>query len=326
VNNSANQQLYTTNLNTIEIGAASGVACKINPPILTNTVNAITPAVSPSINLYTNFVTGVSSTLQLGNEFLTTLIIKGQTVSHYFNDFYLRSTTNLSQYIQKTFPSTTTYRESYYIDNGNAGVETCRVAVAQGSTPLVANTGSFTLTGGTVSLNSNTTTLCNTGASSAIHCNAQLIPKYVYNASTGVANSGAIGYTTYGAASAPFAMTSNITYTRSTVTIGVDGIYLVCTNQAITMTSGGPIIRIASFADVYNGAGTFLVAIGTGNVPSITGLINRIYHMPWTTVYVVQGATVALPFTFRFRIEPLMGGTLISTSNLNFNFGFTRLA
>jgi hypothetical protein len=148
----------------------------------------------------------------------------------------------------------------------------------------------------------------------------------VYNATTGVANTGAIGYTTYGVPSAPLPLTSNVTALRSTVTIGVDGIYLVCTNQAITMTSGGPIIRIASFADVYNGAGTFLVAIGTGNIPSITGLINRTYHMPWTTVYVVQGATLALPFTFRFRLEPLMGGTLISSNNINFNFGFTRLA
>lgn len=308
---------------TLDLGTG-GSSTTVNGSLSTDTIKAITPA-SSVVNLYTNFSSLSTSTVAFGNAFLASYTARSKIRITRFDTHEIRSNTTVSQKIEQTFPSTTTQRESFYIDNGNSGVETCRISVSQGTTPLVDNTGILTLTAGTASLTTDVTNLCNTGASSVVNCNAQLIPKYVYNATTGVSNAAAIGYTTYGVASAAGALTSGVTVLRSTVTIGVDGVYMICTNQAISMTTGGAIQRIASFCDIYNGAGVFQVAVGVGTVPSITGLVTRIYHMPWTTVYVVQGATVALPFTFRFRLEPVFSPTIAST-NLNFNFGFTRLA
>ena len=308
---------------TLDLGTG-GSSTTVNGSLSTDTINAITPA-SSIINLFTNFTSLTTATIAFGNSFLVSLTTRAKSLVTYFDTYNLRSNTNANQRIEQSFPSTTTQRESFFIDNGNAGVETCRISMSQGATPLLNNTGSLTLTAGTASLTADTVNLSTTGASSVVTCNAQLVPKYAYNATTGVANAGAIGYTTYGVASTAGALTSGTTVLRSTVTIGVDGVYLICTNQAIVVNTAGGITRIASFADIYNGAGVFQVAVGVGNVPSIVGAVGRIFHMPWTTVYVVQGATVALPFTFRFRLEPVFAAT-ISSTNLNFNFGFTRLA
>jgi hypothetical protein len=252
--------------------------------------------------------------------------ISGNTISHNAVTNTLGSSYT-NQSIEQTFPSTTTQRESFYVDNVNNSTETCRISVATGATPLVDNTGTMTLTAGTVSLTANTTNLCNTGASSIINCNAQLHPAYAYNATTGVANTGAIGYTKFGTASASVGLTSGSNVTRSTITIDDDGIYLISAMQGVSVTFTGTITAFTSFVSVTNGAGVFQTNIGVASITALTpNASGNIYYLPFTVVYIVIGATVPAPFTFKLQLTSAFTGGTFTSSNSNFRYSITRLA
>jgi len=327
VNPSILQTLYTTSTNVIAIGQAVGLGFQVVCPIICNTI--VSSTVGSTVQLYTNFLVGATATIQIGNQYLVSLTSRAISLISYFDTNTLRSNTNPNQKIVQTFPSSTTQRETFFVDDSNGGVETCRISVAQGATPLVNNSGTMTLIGGTVSLTAETTNLCNTGASSVINCNAQLHPAYAYNATTGVLNTGAIGYTKFGTASTIGTLTAGLNVTRSTLTVEDDGIYLISTNQAVLSNSSAVTIqRVISTVEVFNGAGTFQIALGVGCIPTITtpALLIYVYHMPFTSVFIVQGATVALPFTFNLRLNALFSAGTLSSSNANFRFSITRLA
>ena len=77
---------------------------------------------------------------------------------------------------------------------GNASGTGCQV-----NCPLLVDTinsilTTMTLSAQTISNSAPIVNLADTGATSVINCNAQLIPKYAYNVTTGVLDTGAIGY------------------------------------------------------------------------------------------------------------------------------------
>jgi hypothetical protein len=76
-----------------------------------------------------------------------------------------------------------------------------------------------------------TTSGAMTLTSSAINCAGQIIPAYAYNATTGVSNTGAIGYTKFGTPSTASGLVSGGVPIRSSLTIGVDGVYLINSNR-----------------------------------------------------------------------------------------------
>ena len=159
-----------------------------------------------------------------------------------------------------------------------------------------------------------------------LYINSPMIPNYAYNATTGVSNTGAIGYTKYATAPNTVGILSETIYTRGTITIPVDGVYYISTNQAIFTPFGSATIsRVIGYIDIYNGTGVYQNTVGTGCVPSITMPNNVINFLPFSSIYTVIGATVAAPFTFNLRLEPTMAGVL-NSSNQNYNFSITRIA
>jgi hypothetical protein len=291
------------------------------------TVKSAEVIVSPSTTTPTVNNTGImdfnAGNINLVSELITTI---GYTIVHYADTFTLRSNTS-NQSIEQTFPSSTTQRQSFFVDDVNNTTETCRISVATGATPLVNNTGTMTLTAGTVSLTADTTNLCNTGASSVVNCNAQLVPNYAYNLTTGVLNTNAIGYTKFGTPSGTAGITTGSNVTRSSITISDDGIYLVNATQAISCTFTGTIAFFTSYIAVLNGAGIFQTNLGVASITALTPISSgNVFYLPFSSVYIVIGATTLAPFTFNFILGSSFTGGTFTTSNANFRYSITRLA
>ena len=318
------QNVFATTTGQIRIGASSS-AISLLSNVLANNIGVVDP-LSTVVSLFTNFTFGTTSTLAFGNAFLVSLTTKAQSLITYFDTYNLRSNTNANQRIQQTFPSTTTHTQSYFIDNGNSGVETCRVSVSQGSTPLVTNTGNLTLTGGQIGVIGDTVNLSNTGASSVINVNAQLKPAYAYTAGTGVSNPSAIGYTLFGSASIPGLLTSGVNVTRATISIPVDGVYQMNYCNAILSTASSNIIYFRSFVTVFNGSGVYQGALGVSNITFISTIAADVFYMNGSAVFIVTGATALNPFTFNLILSPLFFGAFFASSNNDFRFTVTRIA
>lgn len=323
------QNLFGTTTSDIVIGSSGATGIRLLANTFVDTLKAVTPA-SSIINLFTNFTSGTTSTLSFGNEFLVEMIIKAKTIRNSFNNYDFKSITNPNQFIRYFWSSSTSLLQQFYIDNGNF-IETCKMEVSAGATPTVVDTGLLTFTAGTISLTSPVVTLSTTAASSVINCNAQIVPAYAYNVTTGVLNTGAKGYFYSGTAPTAASLTvvnAKTSFTASTITIPKNGVYSISISMSIQCVTAGTHNRSMTYCDIYNGAATpvFQKTVGWGCLPSITGITGQVYPMCMTGIYALNGTTVANPWQFRLRFEYWYVSGTWSSFVSDFQYTIVRIA
>jgi hypothetical protein len=97
--------------------------------------------------------------------------------------------------------------------------------------------------------------------------------------------------------------------------------------QGVSVTFTGTITAFTSFVSVTNGAGVFQTNIGVASITALTpNASGNIYYLPFTVVYIVIGATVPAPFTFKLQLTSAFTGGTFTSSNSNFRYSITRLA